>query len=1072
MPQNKVYPKEYIYNPRKTHEHRLPARTLLLPAGKRGVTHKNTAESDRIQLLDGDWSFRWLPEDTAAPFYAPETDDGGWDTLPVPSMWQFCGYGSCCYPNVRYPFPYDPPYIRRENPVGLCRRAFQAQKPEKGRVYLRFLGVDNAYFVWLNGAYVGFSKGSRIPAEFDVTDALADGENLLAVKVYTYSDASYLENQDMLMASGIFRSVMLLFTGENALWDYTLLPDETGFTVKYRCTVGQTPAEVRFTLCAPAGDVCTEETRPLTDEGKVLLPIANAVLWNAEEPNLYTLYIEVLEHGEITETHTKKAGIAKSEISGCHLRMNGSPITLKGVNRHENNANTGRAIPAAQIEAELGDIKACNLNAVRCSHYTNQPLFYELCSELGIYVMDEADCETHGAECTGDQGALNKDDSWFDAFFDRVSRMYEVNKNETCINIWSLGNECGTGINHVRCADWLMKQDVKKPIKDMSECHPEAAWRFAPTGYMPMKTLRDSEKDPVYPLLMVEYAHAMGNSPGGLGDIWNWVYEHEHCCGGYVWEYKSHGFYAPGRNSRPRYLYGGDFADDVYHWNNFSLDGYHTSDGTPKPSWGELREVSAPVHVRWEENGVSVKNTYDFKPLRGVNMRWSVCADGVPVREGAVSMDGLAPRGWKTVPLPIDTEGLQGLVTLDCVFTQNGSVLAHKQKILADLPRPAAEKIPFAHTVSQEGDSITVAGDGFSVTVNEGLLSDFSAGGIALLAAPLQLNCFRAGTDNDGAIFAPNHKEEWEERLVRTLRFGCREVTVTDAPEETAVTAVGKLVPYSHFWGFDTTLVYRIYAGGVTEVSVSLTPYGHTPALLPRVGVTLTLPGAFDRCRWLGRGPGESYPDCKAAAPVGLYEADAHGMHFCYDVPQETGNHEDCRRVTVRSGAAALTAEGAFSFSLHDFTLENLASARHCDELETAENKYLYLDHRMRGLGSHSCGPEPEAAYELPVGPFAWTFRLIPGEHGAEEGAETRIRMTELFDRSPVTRAQAKQLASRLERFREAELDFEGVEWIGQGFAHELFVVYANAHPGVRLIPLNANPDVQKIIYHVTADRN
>ena len=1001
-----VYPKEYIYNQHKTGEGRLPARTLLLPAQKRGVTHKNLTESDRVRLLDGDWRFRWLPEDTAAPFYAPETDDGDWDMLPVPSMWQFCGYGSCCYPNVRYPFPYDPPYIRRENPVGLYRRAFTANKPEKGRVYLRFLGVDNAYFVWLNGAYVGFSKGSRIPAEFDVTHALLDGENLLAVKVYTYSDASYLENQDMLMASGIFRSVMLLFTGENALWDYTLLPDETGFTVKYRCISGDTPAEVRFTLCSPAGDVCAEETRPLTEEGKVFLPLKNAVLWNAEAPNLYTLYIEVIEHGEITETHTKRAGIAKSEISGCRLRMNGSPITLKGVNRHENNAKTGRAITAAQIEAELKDIKACNLNAIRCSHYTNHPLFYELCSELGIYVMDEADCESHGAECTGDQGALNKDEGWFDAFFDRVSRMYAINKNETCINIWSLGNECGAGRNQARCADWLMAQAVKKPVKDMSECRPDAAWRFAPTGYMPMQTLRDSEKDPVWPLLMVEYAHAMGNSPGGLEDIWNWVYEHEHCCGGYVWEYKSHGFYAPGKNGRPRYLYGGDFADDVYHWNNFSLDGYHTSDGTPKPSWGELREVSAPVHVRWEKDGVSVKNTYDFTPLRGVELHWTLCADGVPVNEGSVPIDGLAPRGWMKVPLPIGTEGLEGLVTLDCVFTQNGAALAHKQKILADLPRPAAEKKPFAHMVSREGDCVTVTGDGFSVSVCEGLLSELTAGGEALLAAPMRVNCFRAGTDNDGAIFEPNHKNEWEERLVRTLRFGCRELTVADSPEETVITAVGKLAPYSHFWGFDTTLVTRVGAGGVTDISVSLEPYGRTPAILPRVGVTLTLPPAFDRCRWFGRGPGESYPDCKANAPVGLYEADAHSMHFTYDVPQETGNHEDCRRVTVYSGAAALTAEGAFSFSLHDFTLENLSSARHCDELETTEQKYLYIDHKMRGLGSHSCGPEPEAEYELPIGPFRWTFRLIPGAGGADALPKTHIRLAECFDRSPASRDQ------------------------------------------------------------------
>ena len=980
-----VYPKEYLFNQRISGERRLPARTLLVPAQKRGVTHKNFTESVRVQLLDGDWRFSYLQTDTAAPFYEPAFSDSGWDTLPVPGMWQFYGFGSCCYPNVRYPFPYDPPYIRRENPVGLYRRRFSAKKPAGRRAYLRFLGVDNACFVWLNGAYVGFSKGSRIPAEFDVTDALRDGENLLAVKVYTYSDASYLENQDMLLASGIFRSVKLIYTGANALWDYTLLPDETGFAVRWSCTAGERPAVLRFTLCDAAGAVCAAAEKPAAAEGEVFLPLENAVCWNAEAPYLYTLYIEVVENGTVTEVHTKKTGIAKSEISGCRLRMNGAPITLKGVNRHENNAKTGRAITPAQIEAELKDIKACNLNAIRCSHYTNQPLFYELCSELGIYVMDEADCETHGAECTGDQGALNKDETWFEAFFDRVARMYQINKNETCVNIWSLGNECGTGVNQARCADWLTRQAVKKPIKDMSECRPEAAERFSLTGYMPMKTLTDSEKSPEYPLLMVEYAHAMGNSPGGLEDIWNWVYEHEHCCGGYVWEYKSHGFYTAGKNGRPRYLYGGDFAEDVYHWQNFSLDGYHTSDGTPKPAWGELGEVSAPVYVRFETDGVRIKNTYDFTPLNGVSMNWCVSADGVPARRGEIALNGLAPRGWRRIPLPLGTDGLSGIVTLDCVFTQNGKKLAHKQKILADLPRPAEKRTPFAHTVERNENDVTVRGGGFTVRIRGGLLSGIETPAGELLRAPMRLNCFRAGTDNDGAIFEPNHKSEWEERLVRTLRFFCSELRVADAPEGTTVTASGKLLPFSHFWGFDAELVYRVAAGGRTEVSVDLKPYGAPPRILPRVGVILTLPKAFSRCRWLGRGPGESYPDCKANAPVGLYEGNAEALYFAYDVPQETGSHEDCRRVTVSGKNAALTAEGAFAFSLHAFSLEALSEARHRDELEESENNFLYLDHRMRGLGSHSCGPEPEEAYELPTAAFRWSFTLSPGEPGFAE---------------------------------------------------------------------------------------
>ncbi|MCR5040579.1 MAG: DUF4981 domain-containing protein [Clostridia bacterium] len=978
------YPKEYVFDQKMTGENRLPARSLLLPAQKRGVTQVNFTESDRVRLLSGEWRFCYLFSDTDEPFFDPGYPDGGWDTLPVPSMWQFHGYGNCFYPNVRYCFPYDPPYIRRDNPVGLYRKTFAARAPasvRRGRAVLRFLGVDNAFFVWLNGRYIGFSKGSRIPSEFDVTDALADGENVLAVKVYTFSDASYLENQDMLMASGIFRDVMLIYTGENALWDYTLLPSEKGVGVKYSCLVGRSAdagARVRFTLCDASGEVCAAGESEAAEAGSVFLPLEDPVTWNAEEPYLYTLFIELLENGAVVETHTKKLGIAESRIDGGRLLMNGMPVTLKGVNRHEYNAKTGRAISAAQIESELRDIKAHDLNAIRCSHYTNHPLFYELCSELGIYVMDEADCETHGAECTGDQGALNKDPEWFDAFFDRVSRMYHINKNETCINIWSLGNECGCGENADRCVLWLSEQDVRKPIKD-NNAPGVGCGVFDMTGYMPMSVLESSDPSKG-PLLMVEYAHAMGNSPGGLEDIWNWVYEHEHCCGGYVWEFKSHGFYTEGRDGEPRYLYGGDFPGDDYNWKNFSLDGYHTSDGSPKPSWEELGQVSAPVYVRWEKGGVSVKNTYDFKSLDGVEMRWSVRADGLPVREGAFSLDGLGARQWRSFSLPIETQGLCGIVTADCVFYRDGAVIAHKQKILADMPRPDAAKEPFPHSVERNGNDVTVAGDDFTVRLEDGLLCFMETRGRAVVDAPMKINCFRAPTDNDGAIFPPNHGEDWEERLVRTLRFGCREVTVSDSPEGTEVTASGRLLPVSHFWRFDAVIKYRIGPRGATDVSVSLAPGGKgLPDILPRVGVVFRLAPDYDRCEWLGRGPAENYPDCRANAPVGLYKARVADMNFTYDVPQETGSRGDCRRVTVFGAGRSVAVEGAFSFALHDFTLEDLTAARHRDELKKSECKYLYVDHRMRGLGSHSCGPEPEEPYELPVGGFSWSFRVVPG---------------------------------------------------------------------------------------------
>ncbi|MCR5681808.1 MAG: DUF4981 domain-containing protein, partial [Clostridiales bacterium] len=897
--------RSYLANPHLTGENRLPARSLLIPAQKRGVTHKNFFQSDRVCLLNGLWKFRWLEEDTEEEFFAPGFDDASWDEIPVPSMWQFCGYGTCFYPNVRYCFPYDPPYVHGPNPVGLYRRTFVGRKTD-GRTILRFGGVDNAYFVWLNGTYVGFSKGSRIAAEFDVTDWIRDGENLLAVKVYTYSDASYLENQDMLMASGVFRDVMLIRTGKNALWDCTILPGTEGFAVKYTCDTDGSPASLRFTLSDTDGKEISSAERDLTETGEVFLPLENAVTWNAERPYLYTLVIEIAENGVVTEVHTKRAGIAQSEIRGHFLTMNGAPITLKGVNRHENNAKTGRAITAEQIERELYDIKACGLNAIRCSHYTNQPLFYELASELGIYVMDEADCESHGAEASGDQGALNKDPAWFDAFFDRISRMYAMNKNETCINIWSTGNECGAGENHIRCAVWLSEQDVKKPVRTDSELPPEME-SFSQTGYMPMQTLFDVPKDAPHPLMMLEYGHAMGNSPGGLEDIWNWVYENEQCCGGYVWEFKSHGFCEKGKDGRPRYLYGGDFPD-VYHWSNFSLDGYHTSDGTPKPTWDELREVSAPVHVRWTEDGAEIKNTFDFTPLDGFILRWSVKADGRTVKAGEAVLDGTGPRAWRFFPLPIGEEdlcGLTGLVTADCAFYDpEEHKVAHKQKILADHPADRPAPVPFAHTVRTWDCGAEIKGEDFAVEIRDGLLARIEKEGKILLDKPMRLNCWRAPTDNDGITgFSPRLAGEWKDRLLDTMVFGCYKVDAEDTMDAVNVTAVGKFLPFAHGWGFDAVLTYHITAGGEIGVSVKLDPYGGgQPDVLPRVGVVFALSEDYEHCAWLGRGPGDSYPDRRANAPVGLWEDDVERMNFLYDVPQETGNHEDCRRVTVSGG--------------------------------------------------------------------------------------------------------------------------------------------------------------------------
>lgn len=973
--------RHYIENPALLHENRLPPRSLLIPAQKSGITHRNYTDSDRITSLNGDWAFFYLADGKipaeVRDFYAAEYDDSCWDTLEVPSMWQFHGYGTCYYPNVEYPFPLDPPYIHAVNPIGLFRRRISLTAVPDCAI-LRFDGVESAYFVWVNGNYVGFSKGSRLSAEFDITEYLREGENILAVQVHRYSDGSYLENQDMLMACGIFRNVTLISCGADYVWDYLLLPTENGFELTADCRTAEDGAVLEAVLYDADGQELCRAEAAANGNTEISLPVEHPHLWNAEDPYLYKVVLSLLRDGNAVEIHTKKAGIRFSAIDGHYIKLNGSPITLKGVNRHENNCRRGRAITAEQIIAELEDIKSCNLNAIRTSHYTNQPLFFEVASELGIYVMDEADIESHGMAETGDMGRLAKMDEWAGAFLDRVSRAYYQDKNETCINLRSLGNEAGAGKNLYACIEWLKEQKPKIPTSyyasQFDEKNPAP---FRDTGYMPMATLEGFSPDGA-PVLMLEYAHAMGNSPGGLEDIWRFVYSHDYICGGYVWEFKSHGFARDDEEGRTAYLYGGDFGD-LYHWSNFSLDGFHTSDGTPKPAWDELREVSAPVWVERTEDGIEVRNTYDFLTLDGVSLHWTLYADNTPVCSGVLPLDGILPHRTKIFTPDLSTDGCTGDFRADFIARRGEEVIAHKQILLGRSDAVPMEYKPFDYTVEEDDGRISVTAGDVRIEVEDGLLCRYSVGGRDLISSPVRPNFHRAPTDNDGITgFDERHAGEWKRRLVQDLRFGMHTQSVEQFDDRCVIRAVGKILPQSHFWGFDAELTYTISADGVVEIGMKGKPYGGYPGILPRIGVSVCLPEEAVRAEWFGRGPGDSYSDRKHASPVGLYGMDIADMNFRYDVPQETGNRENTRFVRITGENYGICAVGDFSFSCHDFTLDNLTSARHRNELRTTAEKYLYIDYRHRGLGSHSCGPEPEEMYELRTGEFDFTFLLMP----------------------------------------------------------------------------------------------
>ena len=1005
------------------HLNRLDPRSNLVPALERDVFYRDKEASLLVQSLNGIWQFSYQEDDLLEDFFEPAYDDSRWDTIDVPSMWQYRGYGKCRYTNTEYPIPFDPPYISCEDPVGYYRYTFTLRDvPKNGtftRRILHFGGVDNAFFVWLNGEFIGMAKGSRIPAEFDITNYVQEGENLLAVKVFTWSDATYLENQDMLMANGIFRDVYILHTQEVSLWDYRVRTELSGrFTIDVNLLYeGQNGYTVAVTLDGQTREFSAAEMLTYTFD------IQDPHLWNAEDPYLYDLYIELKKNGVVYEVYSKKVGIQHTEVRGNQFLVNGTPVLIKGMNRHEYNCQNGRTITVEQIEQELDLIKANNLNAIRCSHYTNHPAFYEYASEIGLYVMDEADLETHGCGETGDQGYLSKDPAWKPAYIDRVDRMLKSNKNEVCIFMWSIGNEAGRGPNLKECADYIRAYDPTREINQAQDGMDKPEYtHFRKEGYMPMTRLtRFDEKG--LPVLLVEFAHCMGNGPGYLQQYWEYIFTHEPYIGGFIWEFKSHGFEKTDEKGRKYYLFGGDF-DDSYHWSNFSIDGILRSDGTPKPALKELKEAVGPVLLlntlsdpttiedlkpeveAWNEAGIlHLQNTMDFTSLDRFTLQWKLMREYTEMQSGTLEFPAIAPHAYGTVKVPFDRASLGDGAAwyLNLNILRDADVVETRQIILTKAAerRPAFKKEDLE--ILTAGRDLTLRGDREVISFHNGLLQWLSVDGKTLIDQPMEFCFDRAQTDNDGITdlnkssdWFSRHGRNWKMAQLAQFSFRMQSMIVEQRDDHLFVSAKGRACPYAIYVGYDIELNYRIYEGRVIQVEVNGQPYGQMPDALPRIGVRFALDKAFDKAVWYGRGPLQNYPDLQLAAPMGRYEADIKDLNFRFDVPQETGSHENTvfTRILAEDGCGLAVSQcggGGFAFSLQDFTLENLDKARHMNELEESACNYLYVDYRQRGLGSASCGPDPEPQYELKPHDFRFCFVLSP-----DKGDEEALRLARL----------------------------------------------------------------------------
>ncbi|MCL6092169.1 MAG: DUF4981 domain-containing protein [Actinobacteria bacterium] len=958
--------------------------------------------SPQVRSLSGPWRFHLAPRPAAAPAGVgePDFDDSAWAEMPVPSHWQLQGYGRPQYTNVVYPFPVEPPLVPSENPTGCYRREVMLEPRwlEGGALTCRFEGVDSAFHLFWNGVPVGYSQGARLPAEFDVSGAARAGRNVVAVVVYQWSDGSYLEDQDMWWLSGIFRDVSLIWRPSAYLADVVADPS-------YDVATGTGSVALRVALGGAAREVLADAE--LHDGGRLVasgalvlegglargrLDCAKVEPWSAEAPRLYELVVSLREPGGgVLEATAISIGFRHVQRRDGLIFLNGAPITLRGVNRHEFHPDHGRAVPLSAMLEDILAMKRHNVNAVRTSHYPPDPRFLDLCDRYGLYVVDEADLECHGMGLVGDLSRLSNDPSWRPAYLDRLERMVARDRNHPSVIFWSLGNESGCGSNHTAMAEKAREMDPSRLVhyEGCREAEMTDVYATMYTSHEELAAL-GQRTDLDKPHVLTEYGHAMGNGPGGLKEYWELIDRYPRLVGGFVWEWLDHGLRFPGRPSA--FAYGGDFADEPNDA-NFVIDGLCFPDRQPSPALRELAKVTQPVAVSLRDQGgkLELLNRYDFVSLSSLQASWSFLDDGVVVAGGALGPLSAGPGELEVVetgPLPPAKGEAVLEVSLRSAATTPWAAAGHEvaweQFVMGGTPsalsRPArAAFSPGAPSVAKGPDGATVSGASWEARFEGGGLVSWVVGGAELVEQPPRLELWRAPTDNDrGRTFVKPVAAEWERAGLHRLEQRVERQEVD--PASARITVRTRVAPAGQAWGVRCSYTYSFDPGGKLSLVLEGDIEGEAPATFARIGLAMALVPTFAEVTWYGLGPQETYPDSMSAGRVGRYRASVEEMETPYVVPQENGHRAETRWCQLSDGRRGLLVAGAerFGFSVHRWSTAALAAARHRDELVAEPRLWLQLDHRQYGLGSASCGPAPLERYVLKSGPFRFALGFWP----------------------------------------------------------------------------------------------
>ncbi|MDG6143947.1 beta-galactosidase subunit alpha [Lactococcus formosensis] len=979
------------------------------PSKEKAILNDNLY-THAFKNLNGTWNFMFLdaPEYSPVGFYLPEFDCTTMEKITVPGCWQVQGYGNMHYSDLWYNFPINPPYVPTENPTGIYKREFYLDQTfEDKKVILRFCGVDSAYNVWVNGEEVGYSKGARNEAEFDITDMIRIGKtNDLTVRVYQWSDGTYLEDQDMWWMSGIFRDVEILGVPHNGIRDFKIIADlksdnKTGlfeFHSKFQFPDDQ---EVQIELFDAQGNRIFNE-KVLAEKGEAQLKVSleSVQAWSAEIPYLYKLLVTVSKKGQVLEVIPHNVGFRNIHVEGEVFLVNGVAIKLKGMNRHDYNPKNGRVVSKEEIEKDILLMKQFNINAIRTSHYPASYYLYDLCDIYGMYLIDETDLECHGFELTNRYDWISDDPEWELAYVSRMTRMIERDKNHPSILFWSLGNESSFGINFKKMAQKAKEIDSTRLVHYEGDFEVEVAdiystmytWLEHPTRDLLMKNIIEkSEK----PHILCEYAHAMGNGPGNLKEYQDLFYAHDKLQGGFIWEWFDHGIESYTPEGKKYYRYGGDFGDDPSN-KDFCIDGMLMPDRTPSPSLYEYKKVIEPIFTTaldLNKGEFELLSRYDFTNLDIFTLYYTITEDDKIIQTGKLDLPSVAARQKQHISLPYHLDfmpqpGAMYYINLSYKlkvaqpFAEAGYELATAQfKLPVHRRGIKIQPVGDLH-IYRELSTLHVEGSNFSVVFDtvRGNLIELSRDGLQVIEKGPQFTFWRAPISNDMEIIDEMKKKQFlhlEHDIVKDFNYEQNDESVKVKVETIHGTT-------NSAWHYQCTYVYTIYPNGDIVFSLEGNPAGKidmAPEMLPRLGVKLALDKDLNNVKYFGRGPRENYKDSKEAAFIGVYDSTVEEMFTNYVVPQANGNRMDTSWIALtndRGMGLLASTEDTFNFSTSYYEEVDLDQVLHTCDLRKRDYVVLNIDYSQNALGSYSCGQWQMKKYRTTFEKFKLSFRLTP----------------------------------------------------------------------------------------------